>query len=64
MARVVETGITPIINTAIASREPGVGMVGAGIAKAPMQLFTQALLAYGEQIRPVQAEEEGALKCR
>lgn len=49
MARVVETGITPIINTAIASREPGVGMVGAGIAKAPMQLFTQALLAYGEK---------------
>ena len=32
---VVETGITPLINTGIAHREPGVGQVGAGVVRAP-----------------------------
>ncbi|MED5574792.1 MAG: DUF1116 domain-containing protein, partial [Pseudomonadota bacterium] len=34
--RVIETGIVPTINTGIAHREPGVGQVGAGVVKAPM----------------------------
>ena len=43
--RVVETGIAPAINTGIAHREAGVGQVGAGVARAPLACFEQALLA-------------------
>jgi uncharacterized protein DUF1116 len=43
--RVVATGITPIINTGIASRTPGVGQVGAGTVRAPLACFTAALEA-------------------
>jgi hypothetical protein len=43
--RVVETGIAPAINTGIAHRQAGVGQVGAGVARAPLACFEQALLA-------------------
>jgi hypothetical protein len=43
--RVVETGIAPAINTGIAHRLPGVGQVGAGVARAPLACFEQALIA-------------------
>ena len=43
--RVVETGIAPAINTGIAHRKAGVGQVGAGVARAPLACFEQALLA-------------------
>jgi hypothetical protein len=51
--RVVRTGITPVINTGIAGKEPGVGMVGAGVVRAPMECFTQAVeaLAAKEEMR-------------
>ncbi|MCB1526445.1 MAG: DUF1116 domain-containing protein [Hyphomicrobiaceae bacterium] len=42
---VVETGLAPTINTGIAHREPGIGQVGAGVVKAPMACFTQAVRA-------------------
>jgi uncharacterized protein DUF1116 len=45
---VVETGIAPTINTGIAHREPGIGQVGAGIVKAPLACFEQALVAFAE----------------
>ena len=56
IARVVSTGITPVINTAIVSKEPGVGMIGAGISRAPMELFTQALLCYGREVAGLDLE--------
>jgi hypothetical protein len=40
---VAETGIQPAINTGIAHRRPGVGQVGAGVARAPLACFDQAL---------------------
>jgi len=43
--RVVETGITPLINTGIAGRQAGVGQVGAGVVRAPGACFTAALQA-------------------
>jgi hypothetical protein len=46
--RVVETGITPLINTGIAGRKAGVGQVGAGVARAPIGCFTAALQALVE----------------
>jgi len=42
--RVVDTGILPVINTGIAHREPGVGQIGAGVTRAPLECFTQAIL--------------------
>lgn len=44
--KVLTSGLTPLINTAIASKHAGVGMIGAGISQAPLPLFTQAARAY------------------
>jgi hypothetical protein len=46
--RVVETGITPLINTGIASRRAGVGQIGAGVVRAPLRCFERALEALAE----------------
>jgi hypothetical protein len=43
--KVMETGILPQINTGIAHKEPGVGMVGAGILRAPEKCFKDAFEA-------------------
>ena len=42
---VVETSIAPTINTGIAHRKPGIGQVGAGVVKAPLECFEKALRA-------------------
>jgi hypothetical protein len=44
--RVAETGILPRLNTGIAHREPGIGMVGAGTLRAPQQCFIEAYEAF------------------
>ncbi|BDD87945.1 DUF1116 domain-containing protein [Desulfofustis limnaeus] len=49
--RVVETGITPVINTGIACRRPGVGQIGAGLTAAPLACFVKALEAFAEHSR-------------
>ncbi|MEW6398552.1 MAG: DUF1116 domain-containing protein [Bacillota bacterium] len=49
--KVVETGIAPVINTGIAHKEPGVGQVGAGLTRAPVECHAQALLALVEEER-------------
>jgi hypothetical protein len=46
--KVVETGILPAINTGIAHREPGIGMVGAGLVKPPANCFEDALAAFAD----------------
>ena len=46
--RVVETGIAPAINTGIAHRLAGIGQIGAGVSRAPLACFEQALLALSE----------------
>src|SRR5512138_3349116 len=40
--KVMETGILPRLNTGIAHKNPGVGMVGAGILSAPEKCFKDA----------------------
>jgi hypothetical protein len=42
---VVETGITPLVNTGIAGRKAGTGQIGAGVVRAPLACFERALLA-------------------
>ncbi|HLO31139.1 MAG TPA: DUF1116 domain-containing protein [Anaerolineales bacterium] len=46
--KVMETGILPRINTGIAHKDPGVGMVGAGILRAPEKCFLDAFEALRE----------------
>jgi hypothetical protein len=46
--KVMETGILPQINTGIAHKDPGVGMVGAGILRAPEKCFRDAFAALQE----------------
>ena len=46
--RVVETGISPRLNTGIAHKDPGVGQVGAGLLRAPIGCFVQAFEAMRE----------------
>lgn len=48
--KVVENGITPVINTGIAHREAGKGQIGAGTVSPPMECFEKAVLAYAETI--------------
>lgn len=48
LRKVAETGITPVINTGMAHKLPGVGQIGAGIVRAPMDCFTKALAAFAE----------------
>lgn len=43
--KVMRTGITPRLNTGIAHKEPGVGMVGAGLVSAPKGCFIEAFEA-------------------
>ena len=48
--RVVATGIAPTINTGIAHKKPGIGQVGAGVVRAPLECFRQAVLAAAEAL--------------
>lgn len=48
--RVVDTGITPLINTGIAHREAGIGQVGAGTVRAPLAAFEAAFLALAQEL--------------
>jgi len=48
--KVVVTGIVPAINTGIAHKEPGVGMVGAGLVAPPFSVFADAARALAEAI--------------
>ncbi len=47
---VMDTGLAPTINTGIAHKEPGVGQVGAGVVRAPIKCFEQALYAFAESV--------------
>jgi hypothetical protein len=47
--KVVETGIVPAINTAIAHRDVAIArIIGAGISTPPLDPFVAALVAFGE----------------
>ncbi|NQV57569.1 MAG: DUF1116 domain-containing protein [Rhodospirillales bacterium] len=50
--KVADQNITPIINTGIAHKEPGIGQIGAGITHAPMQCFTGALIWLAGELEP------------
>jgi hypothetical protein len=47
--KVVQTNIAPIIDTAIAHKDPGYPVIGAGLLRAPMECFKKALIAFGQK---------------
>lgn len=49
--RVVELAITPAVNTGIIHATEGTGQVGAGVAWAPIECFTEALLDLDRRLR-------------
>jgi hypothetical protein len=49
--KVVETGLAPVINTAIVHHLSGKGQIGAGLAKAPLACFEAALQAFADEMK-------------
>ena len=48
--KVMDTGILPLINTAIAHKDAGIGMIGAGITHPPIEAFQKAIVALAESL--------------
>ena len=48
--KVVETGITPVINTGIAHKVAGMGQIGAGTVHPPLEAFEKAVKAYAKKL--------------
>lgn len=49
--KVIRTGILPVIDTAIAHKDPGIGMIGAGIVNPPMEAFKTALREFATKYK-------------
>jgi len=47
--KVVRTNILPIIDTAMAHKEPGYPIIGAGLVRPPMECFKKALIRFSEK---------------
>jgi len=50
LRRIIETNILPIINTGIAHKEAGIGQIGAGLVRPPLQCFEEALIAFSKSL--------------
>jgi Protein of unknown function (DUF1116) len=50
--KVVDTGIRPVVTTGIAHKEAGVGQIGAGIVRVPMEAYSKALMGIAEKYNP------------
>ncbi|MDO5672414.1 MAG: DUF1116 domain-containing protein [Actinomycetaceae bacterium] len=49
VVKVEQTGILPVINTAIAHKDAGIGMIGAGITAPPLETFHKATIALAQR---------------
>ena len=49
--KVVQTGMLPVIDTAIAHKDKGHGIIGGGIVRPPMECFTKALTRFAEKYK-------------
>jgi len=58
VARVHETGIAPLVNNGLAHRTAGIGQVGAGLTRLPLEPFAEAAAALAG--RALQSPSEGA----
>ena len=46
--KVVQASLVPVIDTAIAHREMGHGIIGGGLVRPPLECFTRALTRFSE----------------
>ena len=44
--KVARLGLTPIIDTGVLHKASGVGQIGTGVARAPLEVFLTALRAF------------------
>jgi hypothetical protein len=51
--KVIHANTPPIIDTAIAHKDPGYPIIGAGLVRAPLECFKQALIAFGQKYHAV-----------
>jgi hypothetical protein len=58
--KVVQTGITPLLDSAIAHKEPGYPNLGAGFVRAPIECFEKAMDAFARRYGGLAAESETA----
>ncbi len=49
LLKVIELNIQPVINTGIAHKKPGIGQIGAGIVRAPREVFEKAFIEYTDK---------------
>lgn len=49
--KVIKTGILPVIDSAIAHKKAGVGMIGAGLVNPPLEVFMQALHTFKQKYK-------------
>ena len=47
--KVIQTNSTPIIDTAIAHKEPGYPKIGGGLVRAPIECFKKALVSFSRK---------------
>ena len=47
--KVIQTNSTPIIDTAIAHKEPGYPKIGGGLVRAPIECFKNALVSFSQK---------------
>jgi hypothetical protein len=52
--KVVQTNTLPVIDTAIAHKEPGHGIIGGGIVRPPLECFTKALTRFSAKYKAEQ----------
>jgi hypothetical protein len=48
LVKVARSRVTPMLDTGIAHKEPGIGQIGAGIVRVPIEPFDAALLALAD----------------
>lgn len=48
--KVVDNSIRPVVTTGIAHKQAGVGQIGAGVVRPPMDCFTKALMALASKL--------------
>ena len=52
--KVVQTGVLPIIDTAMAHKDPGHPIIGAGLVRPPMECFKKALKRFADKYKVAQ----------
>ena len=55
VVKVARSRTAPVLDTGIAHREPGIGQIGAGIVRAPIEPFDASLVELAESALPMES---------